>query len=441
MRGMLSGVRARGAWLVVLVLAAANVARAQAPDAGVGQSELPPVPPPPGAVPPPPGAVPPPPGTPPPGTPTPEQPPAGSVPAPASGPEAGDPYATPADAEPPTMAEQLSAPRAPGSAPAAAPPQGYGAPAGAYGASPYGTPAYGASATYGASLDPELAERRPHLEIDPDRRRGSEMIELYIAGGGWGVLTGVWLVVLGGDLEDSGGGAIPILLGGGAAVLVFGIDAATDGFPTGVPASIAMGGFVGLFEGLFTLAAFSRDIDDEETAVSLVWGGATLGLVSGALLGTQLRPTTGDVRLVASTAFWGAYFTGLVSVVAEADDEDAFRAVLGGMNAGLLLGFLLAPANDLDASKVMLLNAGVGVGSGAGLLIASMISADSGDLEPDTTALTVAVGGAAGLLGAFLLFGRDGGSDDADASARAGAAMMPFVAPTEGGAVAGVTIF
>jgi hypothetical protein len=264
------------------------------------------------------------------------------------------------------------------------------------------------------------------------------MIELYIAGAGWGVLTGIWLVVLGGDLEDSGGGAIPILCGGGGAVLVFGVDSATGGFPTGVPASIAMGAFIGLFEGGFTLAAFSDDIDDETTAVSLLWGGATIGAVGGALLGSQLRPTTGDVRLVASTAFWGAYFTGLVSIVADADEEDAFRAVLGGMNAGLLLGFLLAPASDLDAGSVMLLNAGVGVGSGAGLLIASMISADSGDLEPDTTALTVAVGGAAGLLGAYLLFGR-GGSDD-DARADSGG-LMPFVAPTEGGAVAGITLF
>ena len=414
---------------MTVVLAAGNVARAQAPDAGVSASELPPVPPPPGAVPPPPGA------------------PADAQPPPVPATPRSDPYAS--ETAETTIGEQLAAPPPPGTAPAM-PPQGYGVPpgaygsgaygAGAYGTGPYGaTGAYGASAAYGASLDPELGGRRPRLEIDPDRRRGSEMIELYIAGGAWGVLTGVWLVVLGGDLEDSGGGAIPILCGGGAAVLVFGVDAATGGFPTGVPASIAMGAFVGFFEGVFTLTAFADDIDDDTTAVSLLWGGATIGALGGALLGTQLRPTTGDVRLVASTAFWGAYFTGLVSVVADADDEDGFRAVLGGLNAGLLLGFLLAPANDLDASRVMLLNAGVGVGSGAGLLVASMISADSGDLEPDTTALTVAVGGAAGLLGAFLLFGRGGGGDD-DARADAGG-LMPYVAPTEGGAVAGITLF
>jgi hypothetical protein len=263
------------------------------------------------------------------------------------------------------------------------------------------------------------------------------MIELYIAGASWGVLTGTWLVLLGGDPEGTGGGAIPILLGGAGAVLVFATDSALDGFPTGVPASIAMGALVGFLEGVFILPAFQDDFDTESSIATVLWGGATLGAVAGAVMGTQLRPTTGDARLVASVGLWGAYFAGLGAMVAQADGESGWRVALGGLNAGLLLGLLLAPVSDFNASRVMLLHAGVGAGSLAGLLVATMVQSDSGDLDNETTALTVGVGAAMGLLGAYLLFRPREPEPGAAPYEGARASWSPFVAPAPGGAVVG----
>lgn len=300
---------------------------------------------------------------------------------------------------------------------------------------PAGYPRYpSATPDYGVPFGME-ARPAPAPAIDPDRRSGGEMVELYIAGSFYGVMSGVWLATMFGDPEDASVSSLVLLFGAGGALGVLGADQLGDGFRTGVPASIAMGALIGFGEGLALLASFEDSFGDATSAVGLVWGATTVGAAAGALVGTSSRPSIGDSRLVASTAIWGAYLAGLASIAGGAEGEEAGRWVLGGLNAGLGIGLLIAPALDLDGGQVMLLNAGLGAGALAGLMAASIITRDSTRLDEGTAAITIGVGSVLGVAGMYLLI-RPRGDDDEPARA---AAWSPFVAPVEGGGVAGLT--
>ncbi len=303
-----------------------------------------------------------------------------------------------------------------------------------YGSTP--PPGYGtAMPPPPGAIVPPHAETPPPAPADPDKRSVSEMVELYVTGSMYGLLTGGWFATLAFDGAEAVNGTIPMLAGAGGALAVFGADSAQDGgFRTGVPASISMGLTVGALEGLVGLAAFERDMESEESAVTLVWGLTTVGGAGGALLGSWLRPSIGDTRLVASAGVWGAYFAGLAALAAGTEGQDAWRWVLAGLNAGLVLGMVAAPVVDLTGGRVMLLHAGIGGGALAGFMIAAAMASPD-DLEDDTTAVVVGVGSALGLAGMFLLVRPRGG---AGPSAESSTAWSPYVSPVDGGGIVGV---
>lgn len=284
------------------------------------------------------------------------------------------------------------------------------------------------------TLPPAVPQPSPFVEVDADRRASGEMVELYIAGSLYGALTGVWLATLMGVPDEAGSSAFPLLFGAGGALAVLGADVSGDGFRTGVPAAIAMGALIGLGQGSLLLAAFSDDIEDDTSALALVWGATTVGGAAGALAGSWLRPSIGDSRLVASTSLWGAYFGAMAAIAADTRDEESATWVLGGLDAGLAVGLLLAPAIDLDAGRVMLLHAGVGAGALAGLMVLAFVSRDPSDIDDGTLATTIGVGSLLGLVGMYLLVRPSDPPHEPEATT----AFVPFVAPTEAGGVMGV---
>lgn len=289
------------------------------------------------------------------------------------------------------------------------------------------------------AYDAEVAvppEPRPSEPVDPDRRAGSEMIELYVTSSFYTAFATAYLLSLDGALSEEEANFIVLgaLVGPGTVVA---LDLATDGFRTGVPPAIAMGLLGGVVEAGLLSNQFDL-VDSDEGVFGLITASMTVGGLLGGIVGTQLRPSVADVRLVASMAGWGLYFTGLASVAVNADDEGAATALLVGFNAGALLGVVLAPYNELSAGQVMLLDAGLGIGTAAGAMVTTLATAD--DFDEQTITAGMGIGALAGLVVTYLLV-RPDDPVASDATQTAARRSTPYVAPTPdgGGAVVGVS--
>lgn len=292
--------------------------------------------------------------------------------------------------------------------------------------------------------DPD-ANRAAGLARDADRelgrcrRKGPEMVELYIMAGMLGVTSTVLLPEMSDDYNvwlyavTYGIGPLAAL----GAVLALDVLMPFDG---GVPGSIASGLALGALEYAFVA---SMALSDDEWALSAagMWLSSLAGGVALGVLASQLQPTRAEIALVRSGAIWGGWL-GLMGAVAAAaagatdGTRVGFEITLASMNAGALFALLASATVSLSRGQVLGLDLGGLGGSLLGLLMGLSLTGGGGSgprTDGPTIPLTVGVGTVAGMIIGVVL-GKPYPRTPEEAQARALAfEATPYLQPRLGG--------
>lgn len=288
----------------------------------------------------------------------------------------------------------------------------------------------------------DLGESTVHAR-QANVRTTDEIAVLYTNAVFYGVGTGAWLAIQT-EPESAAGAILPALgLAGGAALGVYALD---SGKPLGygVPQSMVTGMYIGLYEGIaWTVFNQSQHRYSEswsgETVATMIWGGATVGLAAGGIVGTARGTTPGRASFVGSASLWSAVVAGfLTSAVVPKDDKQDDRtwlAVALGVNAGAIGGALAAGGVSPTVARVRFLDLGgiAGLLAAGGLFIASE--------SDDDTARDLAISGGAAAGLAVAWFATQGmPKDEPTKPATVGGVAMPNVSlmPVRGGATLGL---
>ena len=246
-----------------------------------------------------------------------------------------------------------------------------------------------------------------------NERTTDEISILYLSSVLYGLGTGAWLAVVS-EPKDTAGVVLPSLgLAGAAAGAVALIDHSTH-LGYGVPASAVTGLYIGLEEGI-TWSLWNQakaayyDEWSGSTVATVVWGSATIGAITGAVVGSRAGTTPGRASYVGSAALWGGLLTGFTVAAAtgnnrgQRDDASLLGAALG-TNAGALAGMLTAGPISPSTARVRFIDLG-GIAGGlltGGLYISAADSAHSDGALQGFFGVT-ALGVAGGLLTASVL--------------------------------------
>jgi hypothetical protein len=274
-----------------------------------------------------------------------------------------------------------------------------------------------------------------------DRRSADELGILYTASVLYGLGTGIALDFWT-EPSSAAGGILPaLLLGGGAAGLVYALDN-PEKLHYGIAQSITSGLWLGLEEGLtWTLwnqaRAASADEWSGRTVATTLWASATAGAILGGTLGTAYGTTPGRASLVGSAGLWSALIVGLVGAGAvgaspSADDTYLLMSALG-LNAGAVIGAVIGADVSPSIARVRFVDLGALAG---GILTGGVYLAISNG-HPDRAAmtLTLAAGISGGLVAAWeMTAGMEqdyarGGHGDAPPPASSGG-VVPSISPS-----------
>lgn len=251
----------------------------------------------------------------------------------------------------------------------------------------------------------DLGESNVHAR-QANQRTTDELAVLYTNAVFYGLGTGGWLAAQT-EPDSAAGFVLPSLgLAGASALGVYALD---SGKPLGygVPQSMVTGMYIGLYQGIaWTVWNQSQHRYYEawsgKTVATVIWGGATLGLVAGGLLGSQSRTTPGRASFVGSASLWSAVVAGfLASGIAPKDDKQDDRtwlAVALGVNAGAIGGALAAGEVSPSVARVRFLDLG-GIG---GLLVSGGLFLASESNNDSARDVSVGLGTAAGLAVAWF---------------------------------------
>ncbi len=292
----------------------------------------------------------------------------------------------------------------------------------------------------------------PVKPTEPMRRTPDEITLLYTTSFVYGVGTGAWFLLQ--TQPDSALTAtLPFVAIAAAPIIGVAIVDGIHQLPHGVPHAISAGAYLGLGEGIWIVGfqharsdriSASRDTSprwDATVASSVLWGGATLGVVAGAALGTAIPTTPGRVSFTASTTLWGGALTGFtVSSLSRKGghrSEDALLAAGLGYNVGLGSGLFLARQFSPSIARVRLVDMS---GAAGGLVAGGLYLAFAGSDGNSRAGLGLAaLGAATGLTIGWLATGGMA-REYADAPAPA-VTWNPTVIPVEKGAALGIAGF
>jgi hypothetical protein len=286
--------------------------------------------------------------------------------------------------------------------------------------------------------------RRYQSYLAPHVRSSDELTVLYASAFVYGLGTSSWVVLLT-KPESLAGAVLPFA--GLTTSAVAGV-AVADGyrpFRRGVPHSIAAGLFLGFGEGAWLIgyqrAGAARRDDgsgwQSEEVAGALWAGATLGGITGGVIGALREPTPGRVSFTTSAGVWGGLIGGFGAAALESRDErrgeTAFAA--GGLtyNLGILGGIVFAPLVAPSVARVRFADLGA---IGGGLLVSGgyAILAESSATARGGLGFA-ALGAAAGLGVTWWL--TEGMPSDPP-SKPATASVRPLALPTEGGLILGL---
>jgi len=243
--------------------------------------------------------------------------------------------------------------------------------------------------------DPNLTARAV------DKRSTDELVSLYTTSVFYGVGSGLWLATL--TKPDAAAAAIlpTIALTAGSVGTVIALDSGR-GFRYGIPQSIVTGTFIGLEHGIvWTIWANERrghpDLPSEAQS-TLIWSFATVGAVTGGVLGEVMGTTPGRSAWVGSTAFWSAAIVGFTTgALVQNDPASPAAAAMGvSLSAGTGIGMLTAGGVSPSVSRVRLLDLSGFLG---GLTTAAIYIAAANDKSEARAASGIAALGIAAGLG------------------------------------------
>jgi len=290
----------------------------------------------------------------------------------------------------------------------------------------------------------EAAQRQQKPPPSPNVRSSDELTVLYASAFVYGLGTSAWIVLLT-KPESLAGAVLPFA--GFTTSAVAGV-AIADGyrpFRRGVPHSIAAGLFLGFGEGAWVVgyqhAGATRRDDgshwQSEEVAGALWAGATLGGITGGLIGAWRAPTPGRVSFTTSTGVWAGLIGGFSAAALQPNDdrrgETAFAVGGATYNLGIIGGIVFAPLIAPSVARVRFVDLGtIGgglLGSGVYAIAAESSATTRGGLG------FAALGAAAGLGVTWWL--TDGMPRDPP-SKPPSVSIRPLAVPTEGGLILGL---
>ncbi len=294
----------------------------------------------------------------------------------------------------------------------------------------------------------ELAQMKLQASSKPQPaiRKGDELSLLYASAVFYGLGTSAWMALVT-KPKTLGAAALPFAAITTATV---GSVALVDGyrpFRRGVPQSISAGLYLGFGEGIWAVgieharAARLRDGSrwSSELVATVLWSSATLGGVTGGLLGALRQPTPGRVSFTASTALWGGLIGAFSASALEprTDWRTQTSLVTGaiGYNIGLLGGVVFAPMVAPSVARVRFVDLG---GIGGGLIGAGSYGLFAGNSAKTELSLGATAIGAAAGLGLTWWATSEMPGDPPRSKPTAQASLMPLLARTRDGWLAGV---
>lgn len=207
-----------------------------------------------------------------------------------------------------------------------------------------------------------------------------------------GVAIGAELCVL---LECNSQGIAALLISGGGIGLGLSLWAAWDGIADGHAQSLDTGVIWGAWHAA---ALIGMDVfkDEKGAAIGLMTF-QLAGLGIGELIYRWRKPAPGDVSLATAGGVWTAGLTALFLGATDIEiDDDAFIATaLVASDIGLVAGSFLSAEYPMSRSRVLLINAGGGLGLLVGFGVPFLIAGD--DIDPQVGLTSMMIGSIAGL--------------------------------------------
>jgi hypothetical protein len=275
-----------------------------------------------------------------------------------------------------------------------------------------------------------------------DRRSSGEMASLYTSSVFYGVGSGIALVVY--TEPDSAAGVIlpSLVLGGLTAAGMYALDKKHT-MRAGVPQSIIAGMTIGLTEGIAWTYWNQASVDEADewestTIVTVIWGSATVGAITGGLIGQRLGTSPGRASMLGSASLWSGTVAGMLTAGVLGDDDEtddyAMLAAALGLTGGAVGGYFLGEAQNPSVARVRYIDLG---GIAGGLVAGGLyISAANEDTDGTAALLTTGTGIAAGLGVAYYLTRNMKQGESLSGAPQA--SWMPTILPVEGGALAGL---
>lgn len=303
----------------------------------------------------------------------------------------------------------------------------------------------------GGALPPPalLAARSPYPEPRPRYTQGMsgvETVALYSTAVVWGGSFGVYLASTAVRSDPGVHTVLLPLLGIGAGVAAaFVIDHSAE-VRRGRALAVQAGMWLGLTAGVGIVGAarLSFDRDEVNLGSHTIFLSSTAGMILGAGIAAATDARPGSVSFTFSTGFWGAYAGAMLesAVRLSSRRSSVFPAagILVGEGLGVATGLIFSKLIEPTAAQSRWMDLGALSGASVGVLLGSL-----GGGSRDT-AMMPFVGSLVGLAGGMALgyvLGRPSPEErrmNRDRDGETGFHPRAFVAPVQGGAVAGLSL-
>ena len=282
-------------------------------------------------------------------------------------------------------------------------------------------------------------ESQAPAQVPNGLRKQGEMASLYTSAVFYGLGTGIAILPYT-DPDSVAGFVLPSLaLGGISAALVYSLDR-NQTMRSGVPQSIIAGMTIGLTEGIaWTMwnqaRVVSSDEWSEKAVLTLIWGGATAGAVTGGLIGQKFGSSPGRAAILGSASLWSGTIAGMlvggVSNDSDRADDHAMLSAAIGLTGGAVGGYFLGEAENPSVARVRYVDLG---GIAGGLIAGGLyISAANENTDGNDALLVSGLGITAGIVTGWLL--TDGMEEEPTGEE---VTWHPSLIPTQDGMLAGL---
>lgn len=299
-----------------------------------------------------------------------------------------------------------------------------------------------------AQLSQARMQARRRRAPMPHLRTTDEMSVLYTTAFTYGFGTSAWVAL---QLQPKSFAAAVLPFVAITTASVGGVALIDDyrPFRLGVPQAISAGLSVGFLEGVWLVGyqhAAATEAGSQpwkaSTISTILWSGATVGGITGGLVGALTEPTPGQTSLTSSAGLWGGIGAALFAAALQSDESKrgvtAFAAGAIGYNVGLIGGLVSTSYVRPSVARVRLINlgglAGGLVALGGYLLFAEDEAALRGGL------LSSGVGGLTGL--GLTWWATQHMEVEPQAREQSGllSKLVPTISPVERGAVGAVSL-